>query len=139
MARQRGGGIPAAALLALLVVVTSARGDDPSSEATVTIRGNVLCNRATDTKPWFWDLRDGDHTPVVYALEGTPAIAERARAIMSGYPERGLDVDDALRIQEQFQRDLTYFLAPGPITERIHKEVEAGSRLLALTGSLSED
>ena len=139
MVRCRGSSI-LATLLTLLTAITSARGDGPTTPAaTVTIKGNVICNRATDTRPWSWDPRDGDHTPVIYALEGTPAITERVGTIMSGYPDRGLDVDDALRVQDQFQKDLTYFLAPGPIAERIHKEVEAGSRLLALTGTVSEE
>ena len=57
---------------------------------------------------------------------------------MEGYPDRGLDVEDALRVQDQFDEHLKYFISPGPIAEKIHKDVEAGSRLLALTGSVSE-
>src|SRR5215212_5417120 len=123
MARRRRIGILSGALLALLPAAAGAEAPG----ATVTIKGNVICNRATDTKPWFWDPHDGDHTPVVYALEGTPAVAERVREIMKGYPEGGLGVEDALKVQDQFQEHLTYFLAPGPIVERIHKDVEAGS------------
>ncbi len=125
-------------VLAPLGAVTTARQDQDHSSPVVTIKGNVLCNRATDTKPWFWDPKDGDHTPVIYALEGTPAIAEQVRTIMESYPDRGLDVEDALLIQDQFTRHLKYFIAPGPIAEKIHKDVEAGSGLLALTGTISE-
>jgi formylglycine-generating enzyme required for sulfatase activity len=117
---------------------TAAQDEKRVPRADVTIKGNVLCNRATDSKPWFWDPKDGDHTPVIYALEGTPAIAEQVRKIMESYPDRGLEVEDALRIQDQFSRHLKYFIFPGPTAEKIHKDVEAGSRLLALTGSLSE-
>ena len=46
---------------------------------------------------------------------------------MESYPDRGLDVDDALEIQDQFTRQLKYFIAPGPIADKIHKDVEAGS------------
>ena len=109
-----------------------------NASAEVTIKGNVLCNRATDTKPWYWDPKDGDHTPIIYAIEGTPEIAERVRKIMESYPERGLDAAEALKIQDEFGKHLKYFLAPGPIAEKIHKDVEAGSRLLALTGTISE-
>jgi formylglycine-generating enzyme required for sulfatase activity len=127
-------------ILALSPVVagTSAQDERGAPRVEATIKGNVLCNRATDTKPWFWDPKDGDHTPVVYALEGTPAIAEQVRKIMESYPDRGLDVEDAQRIQDQFTEHLKYFIAPGPIAEKIHKDVEAGSRLLALSGSISE-
>jgi formylglycine-generating enzyme required for sulfatase activity len=110
----------------------------PESPTELTIKGNVLCNRATDTKDWFWDPKDGDHTPVIYALDGTPEIAGTVRKIMEGYPDRGLDVDSALEIQEQFTRHLKYFISPAPLAEKIHKDVEAGSRLLALTGRISE-
>jgi len=109
----------------------------PAQPTEVTIKGNVLCNRATDLKDWFWDPKDGDHTAVIYALEGTPEIAQQVRTIMEGYPERGLDVEDAIRIQDQFTTHLKYFISPGPLADKIHKDVEAGSHLLALTGMIS--
>ena len=56
---------------------------------------------------------------------------------MSRYPERGLDVDDALRVQDEFTQHLKFFIVPGPIAQKVHKEVEAGSRLLALTGTVT--
>jgi hypothetical protein len=101
--------------------------------------GNVLCNRATEPRPWSWDPGDGDHTPVLYAIEGTPEIAGQVRRIMETYPDRGLDVEDALRIQDEFGKHLKFFLAPGPIAAKIHKEVEAGSLLLSLTGTITEE
>jgi hypothetical protein len=124
--------------LSLLDTRTSAHDDKQAADTVVTIRGNVLCNRATDTKDWFWDPKDGDHTPVIYAMEGTSAIAKLVQTIMASYPDRGLDVEDALTIQEQFTRQLKYFIVAGPIADKIHKEVEAGSGLLALTGRISE-
>jgi formylglycine-generating enzyme required for sulfatase activity len=139
MATQRRG-ILLAELMAFVPALawTSMPGAQPSAGPEVTLQGNVLCNRATDPKPWFWDPKDGDHTPVIYALEGTPAIAEQVKQIMETYPERGLNVEDALRIQDEFSKRLKYFVVPGQIAERIHKDVEAGSRLLALTGTTHE-
>jgi len=129
-----------AMILALSPAVArpSVQDAQPGSPTEVTIKGNVLCNRATDIKDWFWDPKDGDHTPVIYALDGTPEIAAEVRTIMAGYPERGLDVTSALEIQDQFTRRLKYFISPGPLAQAIHKDVEAGSRLLALTGTISE-
>jgi formylglycine-generating enzyme required for sulfatase activity len=140
MLRQRRIVLLSAMILALMPVVarTSAQDETQGQRAEVTIKGNVMCNRATDRKPWAWDPKDGDHTPIIYPVEGTPAIAEQVRKIMEGYPDRGLDVEDALAIQDQFDRHLKYFLSPGPVVEKIHKDVEAGSRLLALTGTISE-
>jgi formylglycine-generating enzyme required for sulfatase activity len=133
-------GIQTAIVLAIFLAVASVRAHDErlAQQEDVTIKGNVLCNRATDPKPWFWEPSDGDHTPVIYALEGTPSIGEWVRKISESYPEGGLDVEDALRIQDQFTKHLKYNIAPGPLATKIHKEVEAGSQLLALTGKISE-
>ena len=90
MPRQRRIGILTAMIpaLSLLGTRTSAQDEKPVPPIDVTIKGNVLCNRATDTKPWFWDPKDGDHTPVIYAIEGTPTIAEHVQKIMESYPDR---------------------------------------------------
>jgi formylglycine-generating enzyme required for sulfatase activity len=127
-------------IVALFPAVAHSLASDvkPDSRTEVTINGNVLCNRATDIRDWFWDPNDGDHTPVIYAFDGTPEIGDEVRRIMTGYPNRGLDVDSAVEIQDQFNQHLKYFISPGPIAEKIHKDVEAGSRLLALTGKVSE-
>jgi formylglycine-generating enzyme required for sulfatase activity len=47
-------------------------------------------------------------------------------------------VEDALRIQDEFLKHLTYSIVGSPLTEKIHKEVEAGSQILAVTGKISE-
>jgi formylglycine-generating enzyme required for sulfatase activity len=108
------------------------------ASAQVTLKGNVLCNRATDIRPWNWDPKDGDHTPIIYAMEGTPEVDRRVRTIMEGYPDQGLDTAAAIKIQERLGEQVKYYLAPGPIAASIHKKVEAGTRLLALTGTLTE-
>jgi hypothetical protein len=87
---------------------------------------------------WFWDPKDGDHTPIVYALEGTPDIAVELDRILEGDPKRGLDALAAQRIQGEFDRRLKLYIAPGPLAATIHKDVAAGSQLLALTGTIAE-
>jgi formylglycine-generating enzyme required for sulfatase activity len=140
MPRRRRIGILTPMILALTPMVANASApDEKGSRAEVTIKGNVLCNRATEPRPWSWDPNDGDHTPIIYAIEGTPEIAERLRTIMETYPARGLNVEDALRIQDEFGKHLKYFIAPGPLAAKIHKEVEAGSQLLALSGTITEE
>jgi hypothetical protein len=128
-------------LVGLTPFGASTGADDlkPAPQAEVTLKGNVLCNRATDMQPWFGDPKDGDHTPVIYAVEGTPTIAEQVRKMIETYPDRGLNVEEALAVQEQFSKHLKYFLSRGSIAEQIHKDVEAGSRMLAVSGRISEN
>src|SRR5580700_3733039 len=111
-----------ATTVALSPAVARPSFQDTKSDSPIelTIKGNVLCNRATDTKDWFWDPKDGDHTPVIYAMEGTSAIAKQVQTIMATFPDRGLNVEDALKIQEEFTRKLKYFIAAGPIADKIH-------------------
>jgi formylglycine-generating enzyme required for sulfatase activity len=135
--RCRIGRFAAMIVLLAPALACGASGDDKRVAAEVTLKGNVLCNRATDTKPWYWDPKDGDHTPILYAIAGTPAVKEQMQQVMESYPDRGLNVEDALRIQDEFTARLKYYIAPGAIADTIHKDVEAGARLLALTGTLS--
>ncbi len=104
----------------------------------MTIKGNVHCSRAMEARPWFWDRSDGNHTPIIFALESTPAIARQLETIMEGYPDRGLGVEDVLRIQDEFVKHLTHSIVPGPIADKINKDMEAGSQLLAVTGRIFE-
>jgi formylglycine-generating enzyme required for sulfatase activity len=105
----------------------------------VTIKGNVLCRRATIPVPWDGTSRDQDHYPVVYAVEGTPEIAATVARLMDRFwPRQGLDIEAAGKLNDEWRRRLAYAVAPGPLTDKLHKEVEWGSQLLALTGVLYE-
>lgn len=138
MISRRLRSVLMAGFLGLWPLAQSLHAGDETSGPLVTLSGNVVCSRAMSPQPWFWDPKDGDHTPVLFAIEGTPEVETAVRTIMAGYPDRGLDVENALRIQDAFTRTLKYALAPGPITDRIHKEIEAGTKLLAVTGTLLE-
>ncbi|MHC4714943.1 MAG: formylglycine-generating enzyme family protein, partial [Planctomycetota bacterium] len=108
-------------------------------EGEVTIKGNVLCNRAII--PVFWDQtsQDADHYPVVFAFEGTPEIEAQLQEIMDKYyPEKGLDCDQAQKFLDEFSARLRYNVAWGPLTEKMHKECEWGSQILAVTGFVVE-
>jgi hypothetical protein len=63
MPLQRSIPVLAAIILGLSPVRagTLAQGARHAKPAEVTIKVNVLCNRATDTKDWYWDPADGDH------------------------------------------------------------------------------
>ncbi len=105
----------------------------------VTIKGNVVCHRATMVSPWDGTSQDRDHFPVMYAVEGTPEIAATVADLMTkDWPPQGLDVDAAQKLLDDWGRRLAYSVAPGPLTDKLHKEVEWGSQVLALTGVLFE-
>ena len=130
--------LPALALIAL-VAMTAGLAPAASLGPEVTLKGNVVCNRATLTTPWDGTSQGGEHFPVMYAVEGTTGIAAARDEIMRKlWPTKGLDVEGAQKLQSAWTRRLTYRLAPGPLTDKIHKEVEWGSQVLALTGVLSE-
>ena len=106
----------------------------------VTIEGNVVCHRATMTSPWDGTSQGSDHFPVMFAVEGTPEIAATVADLMDKHwPPEGLDVEAAQRLLDEWSSRLAYYVAPGPLTDKLHKEVEWGSQLLALTGVLHEE
>jgi formylglycine-generating enzyme required for sulfatase activity len=132
-------GIGLLALLVLSGYVHAQQEAPPTSLAEVTIKGNVLCSRATIPIPWDGTSQNADHIPVIYAFEGTPEITARLNTLMDeDYPWKGLDAMSAQKFLDAFSARLTYFIAPGELTARIHKEVEWGSEILALTGTVYE-
>lgn len=125
-------------VVALFTVAGPALAAD-AQPAEVTIKGNVVCNRTTVPVPWDQTSQDADHYPVMYAFEGTPEIAAQLNEIMDKYwPETGLDVEAAQKFLDEFTARLRYNVAPGPLTDEIHKKAEWGSQILSLTGTLSE-
>ncbi len=105
----------------------------------VTIKGNVVCSRATIPTPWDGTSQGSEHIPVVFAFEGTPEIAAAVVEIMDKcWPPQGLDVEAAQKVMEEWSSRLAYYVAPGPLTDKLHKEVEWGSQVLALRGVLYE-
>lgn len=128
------------------VVLWSAGGVGRAVEADsvrpvheVTIKGNVVCNRATMPTPWDGVSQGSEHIPVVFAVEGTPEIEATVADLMDTcWPSEGLDVEAAQKLLEEWGRRLAYWLAPGPLTDEIHTEAEWGSQVLALSGVLYE-
>ena len=105
----------------------------------VTIKGNVVCNRATIPTPWDGTSQDSDHFPVVFAVEGTPEISATVAELMDTcWPPQGLDIEAAQKLLDEWSSRLAYSVAPGPLTDKIHTEVEWGSQILALSGVLYE-
>jgi hypothetical protein len=100
----------------------------------VTLKGCYLCQSMTH--PW-----QGPHTPVLIAFEGTPNIRAEVDQILRDYfPDRGLDCEAALKLQDQIAARLKYFIATNspayPAPKRNH--YCAPAEMMAVTGVLSE-
>jgi hypothetical protein len=131
--------IAVAALLSAAVGGLATEAGRAPQGREVTIKGNVVCNRATLTTPWDGTSQGSEHFPVVFAVAGTPEIAATVADLMDEYwPPRALDVEAAQKLSDEWGRRLGYSVAPGPLTDKLHKEVEWGSQVLALTGVLFE-
>ena len=104
----------------------------------VTITGSMLCQRAC--VPPTWDCSPaGDHTLVLFALDGTPEIkAALDRIIKECWPGDALDCDQATKVSAEFDKRLKYYLAPSPLVNDYHKEVEYPSLPVSVTGTVSE-
>ncbi len=105
----------------------------------VTITGNVLCNRATIPVVWDQSSQDKDHYPVIYAFSGTDEITAQLNEIMDKYyPDKGLDVETAQKFLDEFTKRLRYNIEAGELADKMHKDSEWGSQILAVTGVVYE-
>ena len=116
------GWVPAVAGAVLIALACYARAEgDPAATtkpadapaaanpaAEVTIKGALQCNGIclADPKP-------DDHAWVIVAVEGTGQIAATVKKVMDDfYPDKGLDGETAEKVNDQFDKQLKYFLAP---------------------------
>ena len=136
------GLVVATVVLALLVIAGYAHAQqaNPAAETReVTIIGNVMCQRAL-VPPLGTCGRRSKHIPIVIALGGTPEIKAEIRRIMKEYWPAGnaLDFDQAIKLDKVWRKELTYHVSPYPGRNDLHKEMEYGSRIKAVTGVVSE-
>ncbi len=74
----------------------------------VTIKGALQCNGTCVAEPKL-----EDHAWVIVAVDGSPEIAAQVKKIMDEfYPEKGLDADAAKKLNDQFDKQLKFFIAP---------------------------
>jgi formylglycine-generating enzyme required for sulfatase activity len=108
--------------------------------AEVTLQGGLQCNGMCVPEP-----RKEDHVLVVFAVGGSPEMAERVKALLDAhFPEKGLDADAAIRLQEEWIARLKFFIAPDSPAEvpDPNKGKAAhychASRPVTLTGTVTE-
>ena len=132
----------AAAVLVLFAVSGHGRAQETEQAPTgpqVTIRGNVMCQRAL-VPPLGVCGRNSKYIPIVIALDGTPGIKAEVDRIMQEYWPAGntLDFDQARKLNEVWCERLTWHVTPFPERDQLHSEVEYGSRIKAVTGVVFE-
>ena len=69
-------------VLAVTGLGQAADGSAAGSGSEVTITGSLLCNRACIAEVWDHSPTSGDHTLVLFALEGTPELESELDCIM---------------------------------------------------------
>jgi formylglycine-generating enzyme required for sulfatase activity len=103
------------------------------------LKGSLVCNGACVPTP-----KAEDHVMVLFAIDGTAAIrAEVDRIVHDFFPEQGLDAEAALRLLEQFDTRLKYYIAPDSPALRNDKNRGKdhychAARAISLTGTAFE-
>jgi formylglycine-generating enzyme required for sulfatase activity len=98
----------------------------------VVIRGGMESNSmcVPDSK--------ADKIWVVFAVDGSPEIAARVKKVFDEcYPDKGLDADAAVKLQNAYDAELKFFVAPdSSATMPALKSYDESSQPVALTGTL---
>ena len=102
----------------------------------ITIKGPGMCARGHVAKHGVFD---GCPQLAIFAMAGSPKTkAEFGRIMDKFYPEKGLNVDQAARLLEEFDKRLKYYIVPTPSLNRKHTEHDYPSRILSVTGTVFE-
>jgi formylglycine-generating enzyme required for sulfatase activity len=107
--------------------------------ADVTLKGSLICNGSCVPNP-----KAEDHVMVFFAIDGTAEIrAEVGRIVNDFFPERGLDAEAAVKLLEQFDTRLKYYVAPNSPAlkddkNRGNSHYCHGARAVAVTGAVVE-
>jgi hypothetical protein len=112
----------------LMFLASSVYGDGRE----VVIRGGMESNSmcVPDSK--------ADKIWVVFAVDGSPEIAARVKKVFDEcYPDKGLDADAAVKLQNAYDAELKFFVAPdSPATLPALKSYDESSQPVAVTGTL---
>src|SRR5579872_1701598 len=90
-----------------------AAGAAAQEAAELTLRGGLQCNGMCVPDP-----KKEDHVLVLFAVDGSPQIAARVKEVLdANYPERGLDADAAVKLQDRWITELKFFISPDSTAE----------------------
>jgi len=83
-------------------------GSAAQEGAEVTLKGGLQCNGMCVPDP-----KREDHVLVLFAVDGSADIAARVQKILDAhFPEKGLDAEAAVKLQDEWIAQLKYFISP---------------------------
>jgi formylglycine-generating enzyme required for sulfatase activity len=125
------------AVLALVYALAAATAFAEDAKE-VTIRGPLECNGMIVAQ-----AKETDHVPVVIAVDGSAEITTIVKDILDkNWPDKGLDADAAEKVNEQFDKQLKFFIDAASYTGNIKlpggKAYDGMSFPVEVTGTVSE-
>jgi len=118
------------------------QAEQPKSAAAgteVTIKGIMMCDICCTRNLTKEAAQEAEKTLVLFAMEGTPEVAAALDNIMKeDWPGDSIDADQALKIQEEFDKRLKYYITPGELAAKNQREGRWRSPQMAVTGMVSE-
>jgi hypothetical protein len=124
--------------LALVCQAASAQATQPAAGVEVTINGPLECNGicVADTPEVH------PYAPVVIAVDGSPEITNAVKEILDkNWPDKGLDADAAEKVNELFDKNLKFFIAPDSPAKpewKPDKHYDGAASPSAVTGTVYE-
>src|SRR5579872_1508999 len=111
-------------LVAVITLLSLVRSGHTQEGTEVTIRGALQCNGTCVAEP-----KQEDHAWVIVAVDGSPEIADKVKKIMDEfYPEKGLNAEAAKKLNEQFDKQLKFFIDPASTAKPPPGQVNPGPK-----------
>jgi len=105
----------------------------------VTLAGNMMSN-ARYTRHLTKEESDAENKVLVlFALEGTPEVTATFEEIMKDlYAGNSINYDQALKIEDEFNKRLKYYITPGELTAKPENQLKGHMPPKVITGVVSE-
>jgi formylglycine-generating enzyme required for sulfatase activity len=127
MGRTCAGWLPAAALVLICVLVSSS-----GWAQEITIKGAMQCNGMTVPSPTAED----HNYMVIFAVDGSPDVQALVKKVLDAfYPDKGLDADTAVKLQDAYIAQLKFCIAPDSPAKPAGQKTGASHYCSAATGS----
>jgi hypothetical protein len=127
------------ALFFLFGVARPAGAQPASTDTVVTLKG-VMMYEVSCTRDLHGEAaKTAETTPVFFAVEGTPEVQNIVdQIIKTNWPGDSINADQAAKIEDEFDKQLKYYITPGDLTAKKENQVRYRNPAVAITGTLSE-